>query len=69
MWLIKSLSSVWFADGTTLYASGTDYSDLITQFNSELIYIAWWTKANMFSLNVGKTFAFLMMGHEKSDTI
>ena len=55
--LIKYLSSVLFADDTILCASGPDYSGLITLFNGELIDVASWTKANMLSLNVGKTFA------------
>ena len=58
------LSSVLFADDTTLFVSDICHYRLIESFNSELEKVALWTKANMLSLNVNKTFAMLFTNRE-----
>ena len=61
------LSSVLFADDTTLFASDICHYRLIESFNSELEKVAMWTKANMLSLNVNKTFAVSFTNREPGD--
>ena len=61
------LSSVLFADDTTLFVSDICHYRLIESFNSELEKVALWTKANMLFLNVNKTFAMLFTNREQGD--
>ena len=51
----NELSTVLFADDTTLYASGKNFSDLSQIINSEFVKIKNWTYANRLSLNLEKT--------------
>ena len=41
-----------------MFASGSDYNDLISMFSAEL-EVSLWTKPNALSMNVAKTFAVL----------
>ena len=61
------MSSVLFADDTTLFASGSDYDDLISMFNAELEKVSLWTKANALTMNVAKTFAMLFSNRRVGD--
>ena len=51
----NELSTVLFADDTTLYASGKNFSDVNRIVNMEFIKIKNWTYANRLSLNLDKT--------------
>ena len=61
------LSSVLFTEDTTLFASESDYNDLISMFNAELEKVFLWTKANALSMNVAKTFAMLFSNRPFGD--
>ena len=63
------LSSVLFADDTTLFASDICHYWLIESFNSEFEKVALWTKANMLSLNVNRTFTMLFTNCEPGDVL
>ena len=65
----KLLSCVLFADDTTLYASGNHVPSLINMFNDELVCVSRWMKANVLSLNVGKTFAMMFSKRHNIDTV
>lgn len=54
-----SLSSILFADDTTLLASHSCYQQLVQLLNYELKKIHRWTVLNRLSLNVSKTFLIL----------
>ena len=53
------MSSILFADDTTLTMEHADYNELTQQINSELENIKIWTTVNRLSLNVSKTYAML----------
>ena len=55
----ENLSSVLYADDTTLLASSHDARELIQNFNLELAKIYTWTCKNRISINTSKTFAML----------
>ena len=55
----SKLSSVLFADDTTLLCSNSNYETLIREFNGELSLISEWLVKNRLSLNVSKTVAML----------
>ena len=50
------LTSLLFADDTTLTYSGKNLSDIIATFNLELNIIVHWLNANRLSLNLDKTY-------------
>ena len=52
----NQLSSVWFADDTTLFASACYYGYLGDVFICVLEKVSQWTKVNYFSLNVNNGF-------------
>ena len=53
------LSSVLFADDTTLIASHPNYDALVNNVNRELEKINMWTQINRLSINVSKTFTMI----------
>ena len=53
------LTSLLFADDTTLTYSGKNLSDIIATFNLELNIIVHWLNANRLSLNLDKTYSMV----------
>ena len=56
---VPEFFTILFADDTSLSLSGTDYEQLLIQFNTLLVKVSKWLKINLLSLNVGKTKYFL----------
>ena len=52
---VPEFYTISFADYTSLSLAGNDYSQLVKKFNSILCKVSLWLKANLLSLNVGKT--------------
>ena len=52
---VQEFYTILFADDTSLSLAGNDYSQLVTKFNTLLCKVSLWLKANLLSLNVGKT--------------
>ena len=49
------LSSIMFADDTSILFSHKDINELIRTFNSEMVYISSWLKCGKLSFNISKT--------------
>jgi hypothetical protein len=52
---VPEFYTILFADDTSLSLAGQNYNQLVIQFNSLLCKVSLWLKANLLSLNVGKT--------------
>ena len=52
---VPDFFTILFADDTSLSLSGSNYDQLLLQFNSLLSKVTNWLKINLLSLNVGKT--------------
>ena len=52
-----SLTSILFADDTTLLSSSKELKDVLTAFSIEVPKVGEWCAANRLSINVSKTFA------------
>ena len=61
------LTSILFADDTTLIDSDHNLTTLITRFNSELVNIVNWLNANRLSLNIDKTNFMIFRPKNKDD--
>ena len=61
------LTSVLFADDTTLLDSDKDITTLVNRFNGELVNIVNWLNANCLSLNIDKTNYIISRTKTKSD--
>lgn len=53
------LSFVLFADDTTVYSTGKNLNDTITNMNNQLVHISNWFTSNKLTLNVDKTQAMI----------
>ena len=51
----KLLFSILFADATSIFPEGTEYSKVIKKLNRELIKVSDWLKSSKFTLHVKKT--------------
>ena len=63
----KILTSILFADDTTLIDSDSDLNTLVTRFNEELKHIVDWLNANRLSLNIDKTNFMVFRPKNKND--
>ena len=63
----KTLTSVLFADDTTLIDHDSNLTTLINRFNSELVNILNWLNANRLSLNIDKTNFMIFRPKNKND--
>ena len=61
------LTSVLFADDTTLIASDCNLTTLIHRFNTELVNIVHWLNANRLSLNIDKTNFMIFRPKNRND--
>ena len=62
------LTSVLFADNTTLLDSDSDLTTLINRFNKELVDIVHWLNANRLSLNIDKTDFMIFRPKNRNDS-
>ena len=49
-----------FADDTNLFMSGKSLSEVSKQINEDMIILSDWFRANLLSLNIKKTFFFIL---------
>ena len=63
-----TLTSVLFADDTTLVDSDPNLTALVNRFNAELVNIVHWLNANRLSLNIEKTNYMIFRPKNKNDT-
>ena len=61
------LTSVLFADDTTLLDSDSNLTELVNRFNKELVNIVNWLNANRLSLNIDKTNFMIFRPKNKND--
>ena len=66
----RSLSFILFADDTNIFLSHPDLQTLARTFNTEIMHVIDWFKANKLSLNVSKTnFIHFKTNNKKTDKI
>ena len=61
------LTSILFADDTTLLDEDYDLTTLVNRFNEELIKIVHWLNANRLSLNIDKTNYMIFRPQNKNE--
>ena len=64
----QRLQSIMFADDTNLFHTGKALDEVKMQMNCELAKVDEWFKANLLSLNVGKT-SYILFGNKKHPDI
>ena len=65
----ENLSTILFADDTTIFGSASTLEPLLNLFNNELVKIYNWTCENRLSLNISKTHAILFSNRIRSENI
>ena len=65
--ICSSTTSILFADDTNLFKSGSNFSDMQDELNTELSKISTWLKTNKLSLNIGKTRFMLFTNKKRMD--
>jgi hypothetical protein len=67
---LQCTTCILFADGTTIYVSGKDITELYKPVNQNIASLAEWFKVNKLSLNISKTHhvLFSKTKNVKSDT-
>ena len=65
---VPEFYTILFADDTSLSLAGQNYNQLVIQFNSLLCKVSLWLKANLLSLNVGKT-KYILFKSPREDLI
>ena len=58
------LSTVLFADDTTLFCSGPDFPTLVNKCNVDLVKVSEWLVANRLTLNINKTFSMIFSNRQ-----
>ena len=61
--------SIFFADDSSLFLSGEDYNDLLSQMNVEITSVVEWLNVNKLSLNLKKTHFILFKPKKKTVTL
>ena len=66
---VPLLNVIMFADDTNLFVSGTDYREMFSKMNHQLMLIADWFAANKLSLNTDKTMFTLFCSTTVEETL